>query len=73
MKAHPTMLWSIERTNRCPLMRTAVHVYSEGQSSISQKEKILEGMLGSIKFQSIQKNLIAIQNDQTTQLTLHQG
>ena len=73
MKAHSTIIWAMERTNRRLLMRNEAQVYSEEILSTTQKKKMREEILGSIILQLIQKILHAIQNDKTTQITLHQG
>ena len=73
MKAHSTIIWAMERTNRRLLTRNEAQVYSEEILSTTQKKKMREEILGSIILQLIQKILHAIQNDKTTQITLHQG
>ena len=72
MKALPTMLWAMYCTNRQTLMRTMEQVYSKEPSIKIHKNKRIEVMLGYITLQSIHKNLLVIQNNQNTQLTLHQ-
>ena len=73
MKANSKVPWEMEHTNKRPRMRNAAQVFDEEASSKIQKEKRRELMLGSITLQSIRKSVLAIHNDQTMQITLHQG